>query len=563
MPASEKEKGAVHGGEDGTRKETYSKPGTNRSPPPPGSDGECRDLSGGTSELGDEAAPSAEETRRKEYLRTNPTPSEAYPKNDREETANKGKKVSTSANEKGSHAAPMRTRAEKTVGVSVASKERDTAGGIAKRGKDKRKRNTVEDRLPSARERTGELARRVKKFNESRKAASTAERSPLVHSTVSGEKKTQSLSTWSNPEDDFALVATGGKRKFEVDEEDVEEVQILLKDMKNRRAGASGEERGPAETKSKKKHMKKKRKAADGEPTIPDKSGKSKRREKSSADPKTCDQEGTSGGRQKKAKSKDLSSSEMEERGEGPSQVNGKRRKEQPSITYTPAVDLELNGGGAAGATLGMDKALIIHRFEYESKRGGSKMNGSGQRALAVFVQSRSEATVPPRGFGDERIGVARLNFTAAALCDAESLQVGRIVRMRFPGSTTVEPQAAEYRTFVNENKQLYCREKMLECVSKSSWKGSTTEVAAKRVVLDCHEISSEADLHAVLKLPAGKRYVSFYCELASEPPLPRSFFRKDQRSGGTTFLSVKIKLASDETRSLSIFVVRDVVFVL
>lgn len=59
-----------------------------------------------------------------------------------------------------------------------------------------------------------------------------------------------------------------------------------------------------------------------------------------------------------------------------------------------------------------------------------------------------------------------------------------------------------------------------------------------------------------MLKLPVGKRYVSFYCELASELPSPRSFFRKDQRTGGTSFLTVKIKLASGECRSLSIFAV-------
>lgn len=154
----------------------------------------------------------------------------------------------------------------------------------------------------------------------------------------------------------------------------------------------------------------------------------------------------------------------------------------------------------------------------------------------------------------NDGIGVARLNFTGAALCDTETLCVGRIVRFRFPGSMMVEPQAAEYRTFVNENRQVFCREKVLE--QGRVGRHGEREVLAKRVALDSNEISSQRGLEAVLKLPAGKRYVPFHCELANEPLLPRAFFRKDQRSGGTSFLAVKIKFASGESRSLPIFAV-------
>lgn len=391
--------------------------------------------------------------------------------------------------------------------------------------------------LPAAADRTLELKRRVdalilpKSKRREGSAGASKEQGARVRDVV-GPSSTTMLT--NDPGDDVALRSVAGKRKVAIDERDIEGVTKYLKSMEKKRKTEqtkplfTPEVRGRASTISKGG----KRDALGGQ------ARKQTTRGKKALRPSTCveSQVTPSPKVSTRKKKTDGCAANPAKRPERTGNEKGNPSRKEKCIVrpmrYLPAVDMELRNGGISGTAFGMEQSLIVHRFKFESKRGTNGRDGMAQKAMAVFVQSHSRAAIAPRGFSEDGIGVARLNFTGAAMADAEKMAVGDVVRMSFAGSTMVEPQAAEYRTFVNENRQIYSREKLVELSCKKSWDGVDNDVVVQRVALESHEIRSEEDLKAVLKQPPGKRYVSMDCHLASEPPLPRSFGKRDQKFG-------------------------------
>lgn len=236
-------------------------------------------------------------------------------------------------------------------------------------------------------------------------SACTAEADAIGAAGEGAERgPTQCLSASSHPGDDFELVATREKRKFGVDDENAEEVQRLLTDIKLRRRGVDTickDSRTPRPHAGRKKKDATRKTEVDDQPAMDAAAAntgsaypRSHQTKPSCSAKKARDVSDGGLGTKPDDKAGECQGKKRAER----AIVVGRARKKTPlaPTVYTPAVDLELNGGGVASLASGMNKYLIIHRFEYESKRGGSKVNRSGQRALAIFVQSRSSVKVPP-----------------------------------------------------------------------------------------------------------------------------------------------------------------------